>query len=127
MGDRVRKSCSFTQRGASALRFHLGSELGLELCVLTAIQASPLATPGCRTRRALWTPRTGACWKRDGCAWEHRPGLAPRPGALAGGEVAGEVVLRKKCPALGPGAGHDVHALLGPVPQAWAGPVPQID
>src|SRR5262249_29742833 len=42
-------------------------------------------------------------------------------------EVEGEVVLRKACPALWPGAGNDIDALLGPLRNAWTGHVPQVD
>src|SRR5688572_21630719 len=127
MGDRVLHSCSFAQRGASTLGFDLGAELVLELFVLTDRQASPLAALGCGALRSLWTYITGACWKLRVFAWDHRHGLATRTGNMPVCEVEGEVVLRKVCPALRPGAGNNVHALLGPLRHAWAGHVPQVD
>jgi hypothetical protein len=103
--------CSFAQRGTAALGFDLGSELVLELFVLTDRQASPLADPGCGTLRSLWTPIAGAGGELGVFAWDHRHGLAPRTSDMPVYEVEGEVVLRKACPALRPGAGNDVDAL----------------
>jgi len=123
----VLNSCAFAQRGASALGFDLGSELVLERFVLTDRQASPLAAFGCGALRSLWTSITGACWKLGVCAGHHRHGLTTRTGDMPVGEVEGEVVLRKACPALRPGAGNDVHSLLGPLRHPWAGHVPQVD
>src|SRR4029450_1299791 len=127
MGDRVLHSCSFAQRGASALGFDLVSALVLDLFILTDRQASPLAALGCGALRTLWTYLTGACWKLGVFAWDHRHGLATRTGDMPVGEVEGEVVLRKAGPAWRPGAGNDVYALLGPLRNAWAGHVPQVD
>ena len=53
MGDRMLNRGSFAQRGTSALGFDLGAELVLERFVLTYMQASPLADPGCGALRSL--------------------------------------------------------------------------
>src|SRR6516162_6211666 len=127
MEDRRRHRGSFAQRGASALGFALGAELGLQLCVRTDRQAAPWAAPGCGTLRAGWTPIAGAGGELGVLAWDHRDGLAPRTRDLAGSEVAGEGVLRKAWPALRPGAGHAGDARRGPWRQTWTGPVPQVD
>ena len=81
--------CSFAQRGASALGFDLGAELVLELFVLTDMQASPLADPGCGALRSLWTPITGAGGKLGVFAWDHRHGLATRTGDLSRAQSPG--------------------------------------
>src|SRR5215468_7159476 len=127
MGDRMLHRSSFAQRGTSALSFDLGSELVLKLFVLPDRQASPLADPGCGTLRSLWTPIAGAGGELGVFAWDHRDGLTTRTPDLAVYEVEGEVVLRKACPALRPGTGNDVDALLGPLRYAWTGHVPQVD
>src|SRR4029077_321356 len=127
MGDGVLHSCSFAQRGASAFGFDLGSELVLERFVLTDRQASSLAALGCGALRALGTSITGTCWKLGVFAWDHQHGLLPRTRDLPVYEVEGEVVLRKVCPAVRPGAGNDVDALLGPLRNAWTGHVSQVD
>src|SRR5262249_26147773 len=127
MGDRVLYSCSFAQRGAAALGFDLGAELVLELFVFTDRQASALAALGSGALRSLWTYITGAGGKLGVFAWDHRHGVAPRTGDMPMGEVEGEVVLRKVCPALWPGAGNDIHTLFGPLRHAWAGHVSQVD
>src|SRR4030095_903420 len=127
MGDRMLNCCSFAQRGASTLGFDLGAEHVLELFVLTDMQASPLAEPGCGAVCSLWTPITGVCGKLGVFAWDHRHGLAPRTGEHSVRTVQGEVILIEECPAWRPGAGHDVDALLSPLRHAWAGHVPQVD
>src|SRR5215467_11146284 len=127
MGDRMLHRSSFAQRGTSALSFDLGSELVLKLFVLTDRQAAPLADPGCGTLRSLWTPIAGAGGELGVFAWGHWHGLATRTRDLSVDEVEGEVVFRKACPALRPGTGNDVDALLGPLRQAWTGHVPQVD
>src|SRR5499433_1020925 len=127
MGDRILHRSSFAQRGTSALSFDLGSELVLKLFVLTDRQAAPLADPGCGTLRSLWTPIAGAGGELGVFAWGHWHGLAIRTRDLSVDEVEGEVVFRKACPALRPGTGNDVDALLGPLRHAWTGHVPQVD
>src|SRR5215510_14225872 len=127
MGDRMLNRCSFAQRGASTLGFDLGSELVLAWFVLTDMQASPWTDPGCGARRALWTSITGAGGKLGVFAEDHRDGLASRTGDGPVRKVQGEVVLGEERPALRPGAGNDVDALLGPLRNAWTGHVPQVD
>src|SRR4029453_2363049 len=127
MGDRVLHSCSFAQRGASALGFDLGSELVLELFILTDRQASPLAALGCGALRTLWTYLTGACWKLGVFAWDHRHGLTTRTGDRPVRKVQSEVVLGEECPALWPRAGNYVPPLRGPLCNPWASHVPQVD
>src|SRR4029453_6300637 len=127
MGDRMLNRCAFAPRGASTLGFDLGSELVLAWFVLTAMQASPLTAPGCGALRALWTSITGAGGKLGVCARDHRYGLATRTGDGPVRNVQGEVVLGEERPALRPGAGNDVDALLGPLHNAWTGHVPQVD
>src|SRR5215831_18733920 len=127
MGDRVLYNCSFAQRGAAALGFDLGAELVLERFVFTDRQASALAALGSSALRSLWTYITGAGGKLGVFAWDHRHGVAPRTGDMPMGEVEGEGVLRKVCPALWPGAGNDIHTLFGPLRHAWAGHVSQVD
>src|SRR5215510_12481226 len=121
MGDRMLNRCSFAQRGTSTLGFDLGSELVLEGFVLTDMQASPLTDPGCGALRALWTSITGAGGKLGVCARDHRYGLPTRTGDGPVHKVQGEVSLGEERPALRPGAGHDVDALLGPLRNAWSG------
>src|SRR5215475_8983038 len=127
MGDGMLHSCSFAQRGASTFGFDLGAELVLERFVLADRQASSLATFGCGALRSLWTSITGTCWKLGVFAWDHQHGLATWTRDLLVYEVEGEVILRKAYPALRPGAGNDVDALLGPLRHAWTGHVSQID
>src|SRR5215475_6305497 len=127
MGDGMLHSGSFAQRGASTFGFDLGSELVLERFVLTDRQASSLAALGCGALRSLWTSITGTGWKLGVFAWDHPHGLAIRTRDLPVDEVEGEVILRKACPALRPGAGHDVDALLSPLRHAGTGHVAQID
>src|SRR4029453_12259763 len=127
MGDRMLHRCSFAQRGASALGFDLGSELVLERFVLTDMQASPLTDPGCGALRSLWAPITSTGGKLGVCTQDHRYGLATRTGDCPVRTVQGEVGLGEERPPLRPGAGNDVDALLGPLRQAWPGPVPQVD
>src|SRR5262245_537656 len=80
MGDGVLNRCPFAQRGASALRSDLASELALELFVLTDVQAPTLADPGWGALRSSWTPITGAGGKLGVFAWEHRHRLTTRTG-----------------------------------------------
>src|SRR5215475_4964594 len=127
MGDGMLHSCSFAQRGASTFGFDLGAELVLERFVLADRQASSLATFGCGALRSLWTSITGTCWKLGVFAWDHQHGLATWTRDLPVDEVEGEVILRKACPALRPGAGNDVDALLGPLRHAGTGHVSQVD
>jgi len=110
--------CSFAQRGASALGFDLGSELVLELFVLTDMQAPALADPRCGALRSLGTRITGTGGKLGVFAWDHWHGLATRTGDGPVRKIQGKVVLGEERPALRPGAGHDVHALGGP----WGNP-----
>src|SRR5262249_44813424 len=123
MGDRVLHSGSFTQRGASALGFDLGSELVLELFVLTYMQGPALANPGLGALRSLWTHITGIGGKLGVFAWDHRHGLATRTGDHPVRKVQGEVILGEAGSALRPRAGNDVHTLLGPLHNPWAGHV----
>src|SRR5437899_12523712 len=127
MGDRVLNSGSFAQRGASALGFDLGSKLVPELFVLTDRQAPALAAPGGGALRSLWTRITGTCRKLGVFAWDHRHSLATRTGDHPMRKVQAEGVLGEEGPALRPRAGHDVHALLGPLRHPSAGHVPQAD
>src|SRR6516165_12042665 len=127
MGDRMLHRGAFAQRGASAFGFDLGAQLVLELFVLTDMQASPLPEPGFGALRSLWTPSTGAGGELGVFAWDQRHGLASRTGDHPVRKVQGEVVLREECPALGPGAGDDGDTLRGPLRNAWAGHVPQVD
>src|SRR5512133_2238954 len=127
MGDRMLDRCSCAQRGASALGFDLGSELGLARFVLTDMQASPLTDPGCGALRSLWPPLTGAGGNLGIFAQDQRYGLATRTGAYPVRKVQGEVVLGEERPTLRPGASNDVDALLGPLRHAWTGHVPQVD
>ena len=112
---------AFAQRGASALGFDLGAERVLERFVLTDMQASPLTDPSCGALRSLWTPITGAGGKLGVFARDHRDGLATWTGDDPVRKVQGEVVLGEERPALRPGAGNDVDALLGPLrhTQIW--------
>ena len=127
MGNRMLNHGSFAQRGASALGFDLGAELVLERFVLTDMQASPVTDLGCGALRSLWTPITGTGGKLGVFARDHRYGLAPRTGDWPVRKVQSEVVLAEESPALRPGAGNDVDALLGPLRNAWTGHVPQVD
>src|SRR5215467_4340053 len=127
MGDRMRNRDAFAQRGTSTRGFDLGSELVLERFVLTDMQASPLTDPGCGALRSLWTSITGVGGKLGVCAREHRYGLATRTGDCPVHKVQGEVSLGEERPALRPGAGNDVDALLSPLRNAWTGHVPQVD
>src|SRR5262247_3130706 len=127
MGDRMLNRSAFAQRGASALGFDLGTELMLERFVLTDMQASPLTEPGGGALCSLGTPITGTGGKLGVFAHDHRDGLATRTSDRPVREVQGEVVLGEERPALRPGAGDDVDALLGPLCNAWTGHVPQVD
>src|SRR5215471_10539149 len=127
MGDRMLNRGAFAQRGTSALGFDLGAELVLERFVLPNMQASPLTEPSGGALRALWTPITGASGKLGIFAWDHRDGLAPRTGDGPVRKVQGKSVLGEECPALWPGAGNDVDALLGPLRNAGTGHVPPVD
>src|SRR5215467_3025851 len=127
MGDRMLHRGAFAQRGASALGFELGAELVLERFVLPDMQASPLTEPSGGALRSLWTPITGAGGKLGVCAWDHRDGLAPWTGDGPVRKVQGEGVLGEERPALRPGAGNDIDALLGPLRNTWPGHVPQVD
>src|SRR5215831_14967208 len=127
MGDRMLYGGSLAQRGASALGFDLGAELVLERFVLPDMQASPLTEPGGGALRALWTLITGAGGKLGVFAWDYWDGLAPQTGDGPVRKVQGEVVLGEERPALWPGAGNDVDALLGPLRNAWTGHIPQVD
>src|ERR671912_784889 len=100
MGDRMLYSCAFAQGGPSALGFDLGSELVLKRFVLTDMQIPALAGPGCGTPRSLWAHLTGACWKLDVFARDHRDGLATRTGDRPVRKVQGEVVLGEEWPTV---------------------------
>ena len=100
-------------RGASALGFDLGPELGLARFVRTAMQASPWTAPGGGALRSRWTPSTGAGGQLGVLARDHRDGLAPRTGAGPVHTVQGAGVLGEERPALRPGAGQDGDALRG--------------
>ena len=109
----------FAQRGASALRPDFGSQLALELFVLTDVQDPALADPGLGALRALWTHITGAGGKLGVFARDHRHPLATRTGDCPVRKVQGEIVFGEEWSSARPGAGDDVHALLGPLHNLW--------
>src|SRR5215468_3003374 len=121
MGDRMLNRSSFAPRGASALGFDLGTELVLARFVLTDMQASPLTDPGGGALGSLGTAIAGPGGQRGVFAHDHRYGLATRTRDRPVREVQGEGVLGEESPALRPGAGDDVDALLGPWCHAWTG------
>jgi hypothetical protein len=123
----MRNRGTLAPRGASALGFDLGPELGLARFVRTAMQASPWTAPGGGALRSRWTPSTGAGGQLGVLARDHRDGLAPRTGAGPVRTVQGAGVLGEERPALRPGAGKDGDALRGPWRPAWTGHGPPVD
>ena len=89
--------------------------------------APALADPRCGALRSLGTRITGTGGKLGVFAWDHWHGLATRTGDAPVRKIQGKVVLGQACPALRPGPGYDVHALLGPGRTPWAGHVSQVD
>src|SRR6516164_460614 len=127
MGNRVLYRCPFPQRGPSTLRLYFGAQLLLELFVLTDAQASALPVLDFGTLRAQGARITRRSWKLDMLAEDHRDALAPRTGHLHAHKVQRESILGKKRATLRPRTGNNVHALLRPLGNPWAGHVPQVD
>ena len=127
MGNRVLYRRPFPQRGPSTLRLDLGAQLLLELFVLADAQASALPGPGFGTLSAQGARITRHSWKLDMLAGDHRDALATRTGHLHTCKVQREIMLGKKQTDLRPRTCDNVHALLHPLGNPWAGHVPQVD
>ena len=124
MGNRVLHRCPFPERGPSTLRLHLGSQLLLELFVLTDVQASALPAHGFGTLGSQGTRVTRRRRELGMLAGDHGDALAPRTGHLHTRKVQGEIILREQRTNLRPRARDNVHALLRPLGNPWAGHVP---
>ena len=127
MGNRVLHRRPFAQRGSSPLCLHLGPQLLLERLVLTDAQASALPARGFRALGAQGTHVTQRSRKLGRLTEDHGDALATRTGDLHPCKVQGEIMLREQRTNLRPGAGDNVHPLLRPLGNPWAGHVPQID
>ena len=98
MGNRVLHRCPFPQRGPSTLRLHLGSQLLLELFVLTDVHASALSGSGCGALGSQATRVTRCRRKLGSLAGDHGNALAPRTAHLHTCKVQREIILREKRP-----------------------------
>src|SRR5262245_2050011 len=127
MGNRMLHRRPFPQRGPSTPRLHLGSQLLLELFVLADAQASTLPVRGFGTLRAQGACITRRSRKLDRFARDHRDALATRTGHLPTRKVQREIMLGKKRPNLWPRTCDNVHALLCPLGNPWAGHIPQVN
>src|SRR5262249_38542978 len=94
----------FAQRGSAAFGSELGTQLLLELFILTDRQGSAMPQLGGGALRALGTRVTGTGWKDDRAAQEHRHRLAAWARHRPVREVEGEGLLGEQQPAAGPGA-----------------------
>jgi hypothetical protein len=121
MGNRVLHRRSFAQRGSSPLCLHLGPQLLLERLVLADAQASALPARGFRAMGAPGTHVTRRSRKLGRLAEAHGDALATRTRDLHACKGQGEIMLREQWPPLRPGAGKNIHPLLCPLGNAWAG------
>src|SRR5262245_36255940 len=124
MGDRMFNRGAFAQGSPATLRLHLGAQLLLELFVLADAQASPLPVRGCGTLRTQGARITRRSRELDMPAWDHRDTLAPRTSHLHPRKVQREIMLGKKRTDLRPRTCDNVHALLRPLGNPWAGHLP---
>src|SRR5712691_12086420 len=127
MGDRMFNRGAFAQGSPATLRLHLRAQLLLELFVLADAQVSPLPVRGFGTLSAQGARITRRSRKLDMPAWDHRDALATRTGHLHPRKVQSEIMLGKKRTNLRPRTCENVHALLRPLGNPWAGHVPQVD
>src|SRR5215813_7856425 len=125
--NRVLHRRPFPERGPSTPRLHLGAQLLLKLLILADAQTSALSMGGFGTLGSQGTRVTRCRRKLGRLAEDHRDGLATRTGHLHPRKVQDESILREKRTALRPGASDNVHALLRPLGNPWAGHVPQVD
>jgi len=127
MGDGVLDRGAFAQRGASALRPDFGSQLLLELFVLTDVQAPALPVHGFGTLGSQGTHVTHRRRKLRRLARNHRDTLAPWTGDVHTRKVQSEIRFREQRPPLWPGARDNVHALRFPLGNPGAGHVAEVD
>src|SRR6516162_9254692 len=127
MSDRVLHRRPFAQRGASTLGPDLGPQFVLALLILADAEASTVPACGFGTTSAQGTGVTGSYRKLRLLAWNHGDGLTARTGHLHPRKVQSEILLGEKRPHLRPRARDNVHTLLRPLGNPWAGHVSQVD
>src|SRR6266581_4617346 len=121
MGNRVLHRRPFAQRGSSPLCLHLSPQLLLERLVLADAQASALPARGFRALGAQGTHVTHRSRKLGRLPEDHGDTLATRTGDLHPCKVQSEIMLCEQRTNLRPGAGDNVHPLLRPLGNPWAG------